>query len=438
MQARSTTWKAALRALAAVMGMLGATGAVAQAWVVAQLMEPDGLPGVGPTSPVGFGTAVSLGSPGWLMVSAPWASCESAHGPVPNAGRVYVFRVIAGEWQLHQSLCSTEPQSQAVFGGKIDASGSWMVVGAYAHRHDEPFDGRVELYRLDAATQRWRFHAAKIGRDRGLLGSAVAIDGGLAVAGEHGYDEWRGRVHTWRIVGDDAIADAPYAPAGLDAYSHYGSDLGVVSKVCAGPACTPVDLLAALGANGIHVARRAGAAWQAAQVIWPPMNARFDIGALDLGAEVLAATLTIDAHSTGTPCAAGTSVRVFRRRGSAFAFDGEACRPSEANENFGATIALARDSGVMAVSAPDGTSAPDSTVPGRVITYETAAAVTPIDTQYELSLAPGPTSGASQVYDDAFGAALSVSDTHLAVGAPWSHELWWSRGRGYVIVYGKP
>lgn len=67
-----------------------------------------------------------------LLVGMP----TQAVGATSQAGAVLVFRHIAGQWQLQQTLSADVPQSGAYFGARMALEGDWLAVGAI--RHDLP------------------------------------------------------------------------------------------------------------------------------------------------------------------------------------------------------------------------------------------------------------------------------------------------------------
>jgi hypothetical protein len=437
----------ALHAVAALLGaaaMAASAGAArAQTWNLHTVIDPPVLPDVDPSDRMGFGAAVSVGANPWLVVGAPKADCPNpaAGGVVADAGRIFIYKRTNGAWAYHQSFCASTPVQNARYGGALDMSQSWMIVGGPPASSGLP--GAVEIFRLDTATQQWTRQLTAVGAIDSYLGESVAIDRGLAVAGESGHDTRRGRIRTWKLSGTTITAQPHYAPAGLAVDDRYGRRVAVQSNGCELPACTSfTDVAVALGgshANGtkVYVARRNSSTWQASQVLQPPVGAEFNWnGGLDVSHYQVVATMNVVTASRQIGCPVGRAVRVYYRSGGTFASLGDACpAPTDGQATFGHAVAADRGTTWFHASSPDITVAATepSPIPASVATFAGHPAIGYIDSVPELGLAP--TGQGWESYNDVFGAGLSVFSTYMAVGAPWGQFYGAGYGIGYVAVY---
>lgn len=424
-------------AMIAAAGLAMAAGAArAQPWVLHTVIEPPVLPDVDPADQMAFGSAVSVGAVPWLVVGATRADCAavSGGGVVTDAGRIFIYRRVSGVWQFRQSFCSSAPLQDARYGSSVDIGDSWMIVGAPGATVNS--SGRVELFRLDAATQQWSRQLGVVGASSGHLGHGVAIDGSLAVAGEPGYNGARGRLRSWKLSGSTITAQPHYAPLGLFENDNFGYRVGLHSDGCELPACTSyTDVVAGLSNSRVYVAKRTTTGWQSSQSIVPPVGARF-AGALDLGHHQVVASLVVDTASPAIGCPVGDAVRVYFRTGGSFASVGDVCQVPTNELPFGTAVAVERGTSAFFVSSPD-TGALGSTPltqPGSVGMFDAHPPVTFIESVQELGLAPTGPAGIDR-YNDAFGASVSQFSSYLAVGAPWSHVYFGTPGIGYVAIY---
>lgn len=163
-----------------------------------------------------FGTAVSIDG----NVAIVGALYHDDNGPA--SGAAYLFDVTTGQ-QLHK-LLPTDGVSDDLFGISVDVSGNRAIVGAERHTGSAIESGAAYLFDVTTGQQVLKLMAPDSAHfDR--LGSAVAIEGTLAVAG--------------------AIGDDPDVGFGADAGSAYILDLNPPTWVDMGGAM--------LGSNGTPV-----------------------------------------------------------------------------------------------------------------------------------------------------------------------------------------
>jgi hypothetical protein len=395
---------------------------------------------------MGFGTAVSVGSSPWLVVGAPRADCVGARGAtVADAGRIFIFQRVGSAWQYHQSFCASSPQTYADFGRALDVSGSWIIVGSpgrdSAGASVEYDVGSVEFFRLDVRSQQWSRYATVNGKyEYGRLGTDVAIDESLLVAGEPGVNNGKGLVRTWHVSGSALVAEPVYAPPGLADGDQYGARVDVYSSGCEVPGCTSfADAMVAQGGTQVHVAVRGIGTWSTGQALAMPAPAVLATHDVAIGNGLLTVPISIPGGSPALACPPGPAVLVFgRSSGNAYTSLGLACPPPEAMATFGRAVAVERNDVHFFVTSPDNfllgsQPHPD---PATFMTFSSFLPIQRVETQYELGLAP--TSPVYYSYNDAYGVSMSHHGEYIAIGAPWSAVNFGTMGIGYVAIYQTP
>lgn len=433
-------WRVALAAALCALG-LAARDASAQSWVLDTVLEPPALPNVDPNDHMGFGHAVAIG-PNWLVVGAPWADCTVQGSTVPDAGRIFIYKLVSGAWQYHQSFCASAPIQDGRYGYALDIHQASFIVGAPGATTTST--GLVDIFRFNNVTGSWSRQLSTTGAPGGWLGFSVAIDEGLAIAGEPFVNAQRGRIRTWKITASGITAEGNYAPSGLADNDGYGKHVALHASGCELPSCTSfVDVAAVLGGSRVYVAKRNAGAWQASQSLTAPSGGQF--GATTTVVDVSHYQLLVEMDiQTATPmihCPVGRAVRVFNRDGGGnFSLTGDACPPqTDGQATFGSAVFADRGTHQFMVSSPDayafgGTPEPD---PALVHTYDgTPPGILYIDVVAEQSLAP--TGPPPEIYNDAYGRSISATATRMAVGAPWMHVFTGNVGIGYVAVYVAP
>ncbi len=391
---------------------------------------------VGYASGKGFGRTLAMSSDGWLAIGVIFGDC----GGSPSVGSVEIYRYdeTLQRYVPHQRVCDRHPAAGASFGRAIAIDGDRMIVGA--PRYDPtPGDGmqsgRVVFFRLDASTGLWHYNGGSTGHVDGLLGTSVAIEGGVAVAGEPGYQDHTGQVRSWRLFGGSWLAEnAITSPGG--AGDGFGSYVTLDIRGCRAPSCQ-----AALDAIGIVTAGRYMTA--ARQTFgWGPLLSHvhaFDVNSAFLPTamnESIALVPVITGRFSGQQCgpAGGVAVRVYTRiNGSAgLKTAGWACRDSLAlpggATRFAHALATAPSGGEFFVGTPD---LPASTI-GSVSTWTLSSAgavATDVVTDLDYVPASNPIEG------DYFGVGLAMQPGRLAAGAPGFNGFASSYGDGYVAIY---
>lgn len=130
-----------------------------------------------------FGGAVAI-SGDRLAVGAPGRDAGT------SGGSVFVFARIAGTWQEEAQLAAADPGSPRAFGAALALEGSRLLVGAPQHPWNGTFTGSA--YVLERVGSSWMPTAqlfASDGEAIDVFGNAVALSGDLAVIGAPNDDD---------------------------------------------------------------------------------------------------------------------------------------------------------------------------------------------------------------------------------------------------------
>jgi hypothetical protein len=432
---RSWRFRAAMLA-AAGLGV-AAGDARAQVWNFQALVEPPLIPAVRPDDKLAFGAAVSVGSSPWLVVGAPDADCPDPNGSgwITDAGRVFIYKRVNGAWQYRVSFCASHPTQLGGYGQSLDASGPWIIVGSSYHGDTQ---GLVDLFNFNEVTQRWSRELTTTGVTNGSLGESVAIDRGLAVAGEPGHNGYRGRIRTWKLTDSTATPQPHYAPGGLVEADFFGRSVAVHSDGCELPGCTSyTDVAVALARSRLYVVKRNATTWQSSQVINQPGDAEFPWpGKLDVSHYQVVVGMRVLEESVGIGCPPYAAVRVYHRDGGIFSKLGDICpTPFDNPSTFGSSVATDRGGLRIHVGAVDAgiPGSAQEAIPATVSTFAGHTTIAHVDTVEELGIAPQGTG--LNAFNDAFGRSVSADTLYMAVGAPWAEPYFGTQGVGYVAVY---
>lgn len=93
----------------------------------------------------------------WLVVAAPFAD-----GSTESEGRVFIYRRVGTEWELHQELTAIDPQPRDRFGRQVALGGDLLAgdilwVGADGDDTAAIDGGAVHVYRYEPAMDTWEF-----------------------------------------------------------------------------------------------------------------------------------------------------------------------------------------------------------------------------------------------------------------------------------------
>jgi hypothetical protein len=117
-----------------------------------------------------------------------------------NAGAVYVYRLVDGEWSFFQKLVSDDGQvPNELFGESIAIYGNTIVVGAIFDNNE----GAAHVYKFNGL--QWVREIKLAAIDGGVanseFGNSVAINGDVIVVGERADDSGQGAAHVYTYNG---------------------------------------------------------------------------------------------------------------------------------------------------------------------------------------------------------------------------------------------
>lgn len=100
-------------------------------------------------------------------------------GAADDAGAVYVYRIVGSNWSFEQKLTAPDGVNGDRFGAyPMGVSGDVIAVGAPEHAGG---DGAVYFFRFDGSA--WALEQQITGATDSYFGSAVAVDGDVAIVG---------------------------------------------------------------------------------------------------------------------------------------------------------------------------------------------------------------------------------------------------------------
>jgi len=144
-------------------------------WVESGYLAPPGL-----DSNDDFGIGLAR-SGDWLFAGA-----EEDDDLASNAGAVYVFRRVEGQWVLHQKLLAEGGKSGEGFGVSLAAETNHLYVGSPFVSEKGPSAGTVYTFEFEPITQQWLQVARYFPPDldqKDFLGGSVAVEDGVVAAG---------------------------------------------------------------------------------------------------------------------------------------------------------------------------------------------------------------------------------------------------------------
>ena len=128
-----------------------------------------------PTNGAGFGSGTAIDNKDSVVIGAAAAA---------SSGLVYFFKRVNGAWLEQSQLAPSSPEPGQAFGINIDASGNFLVVGAYGAVGIDGFPtGAAYVYRRTGAA--WKEEARLVPAETQVrfFGVRVGISGATIVAG---------------------------------------------------------------------------------------------------------------------------------------------------------------------------------------------------------------------------------------------------------------
>lgn len=211
-----------------------------------------------PGAPLGeFGRSVALQGD-VLVVGAPLDQQAAAH-----AGTAHVYRHVGGAWTLEDTWFPTNP-SNADFGRDVAISGDRVVVGAPFEAAPTAWHGAVYVHVWNGAQWTLEQRLTQTIQVDPELGTSVAIDGDLLVAGapaERVGGALVGAAYVWRRQAGGWVQEAALFPSDAPAvpFPSYGSAVAVEGDTIAVGSIVAPGHSADSGA--VYVYQRQGGAW---------------------------------------------------------------------------------------------------------------------------------------------------------------------------------
>lgn len=285
------------------------------------------LPATGQLAEAGYAVAVSGG---WIAVGVP--------GDADGAGVVYVFDCRATRCLAPQRLVADEPEDRALFGAAVALDGALLAVGVPGQDN-----GVVAVFARSGTA--WSLQdTLEPDEEDARFGSAVALSGTRVLGGATLADGERGAAYVFdRIAGAWQLSTRLVASDGA-ARDRYGSAVALDGDVALIGAPYHGDGNGRPGAAYVH--QRVGGVWTQQAILG---------AATPLAGERFGASVALDGAraAVGAPDAAASAgaVDTFAFVGGTWTFDQRLAPPASAGAaRFGWSLALAGDA--LAVGLP--------------------------------------------------------------------------------------
>lgn len=190
-------------------------------WSLQQQLKPDDLyPGHG------FGGNAVAVSGDTIAIGAQFLD----DGPIPRAGRAFVFVRSDGVWREQQRLMASDAASGDYFGSTLALVGDTLLVGA---RHDD-HGGLLSagsVYVFTRANNVWSERQKLTASDphaRGFFGGSIAVSGNTAVISASGTDSAsEGSAYVFVRSGNVWVEQQKLTASDGSAFDWFGSSVGV-------------------------------------------------------------------------------------------------------------------------------------------------------------------------------------------------------------------
>jgi hypothetical protein len=295
-----------------------------------------------------FGRAVAL-TPGIALVGA-WLDDDKG----VDAGTAFVFSENGGLWTLEQKLVASDGAAGDWFGSAVAISGNRALVGAHGADPAGAQSGEAYVFQRSGAT--WSLQQKLTAFDGAAgdnFGTAVALDGNVAVIGAPGDDHDgldAGSAYVFRLSGVTwALEQKLSAPA-----PGPGDDFGHAVAVSGGRIVVGAPLDDGLGADAGSAAvfESTGSTWTAA----PPLLAGDGV-ALDRFGESVSISgdvVVVGADKDDPAGSSSGSAYVFRRSGTGWEESYKFIAPDgAAGDQAGVAVAASGDRAIAGADLDD-------------------------------------------------------------------------------------
>ncbi len=284
-------------------------------WVEEQKLTPSDSPSDG-----FFGSAVSLRGD-IAVIGAPGANSRT--------GAAYVFRFDGTEWMEEQKLIASDGADFARYGDSVSVSGGAVLIGATTAGNSS--QGAAYVYRFDGTA--WGDEEKLVSSDLSpgdSFGSAVSLEGDLALVGAVGGDVLTGAAYVFRFDGSAWIEEQKLVADEREFNDQFGADVSLSGSVA---------LIAAWGDDLSTGAAYAfafdGISWSEGQKLTPSDLETGDGFGRRVDVRGSTALISSSSGSMG-------SAYVFRLRGSTWSEE-QKLTTSNTTGTIGADVALSDD-----------------------------------------------------------------------------------------------
>jgi len=289
----------------------------------------------------GFGAALDLDGEA-LLVGAPR---DRARGF--ESGAAYVFVRVGGVWQEQSRLVASDTAARDLFGWSVALDGGVAAIGAFLHDSAGEDAGGAHVFERVGTSWFERAKVVPAGAAAGdHFGIAVALDGGLLVAGAPGHGR-AGAAYGFRRDGRAWVEEGALVPDFERPARSFGSAVALSEgRLAVGDRD---DSGAETRTGAAYVFVRRGTAWSQEAVVRPGLADNDDVfgGSIDLdGGRLVVGSMLGDAALRDAGAA-----YVYARRGTTWGRLATSMA-SDATRNvlFGAAVAV--DGGRVVVGAP--------------------------------------------------------------------------------------
>ena len=180
-----------------------------------------------------------------------------------DSGSAYIFRFDGTSWNEETKLTASDGALFDSFGSAVAVNGDVAVIGAQGDDDGGSASGSVYVFRYDGTF--WNEEAKLTASDAAgidLFGSTVALDGDVAVIGSPGDDDdgsGSGSIYVFRFDGSSWNEEAKLTASDASAGDSFGHDVSISgSRIVTG---ARADDAAALNAGSAYVFEYDGTSW---------------------------------------------------------------------------------------------------------------------------------------------------------------------------------
>ena len=167
----------------------------------------------------GFGGPVAIYD-NFVFISAPWENVNFDGKEIYNAGAVYVFKNIQGNWTEHQRIALPNPKNEERFGVAVAIDGKRAIVGAPGFNN---FSGGAFIYEYNG--EKWiqtQQVIASDGKTGDKFGYSVSISGTIVIVGAFRKNSNKGGAYIFELEDNTWNETCIITPKSLQEYDNFG------------------------------------------------------------------------------------------------------------------------------------------------------------------------------------------------------------------------